>query len=322
MIDEDAVQTLSQALIQSSSLKSFALHDAKDGASALLLNAFAGDSRNQSIETIHLEFVSGFEDCLPAILHSNRSLREVRLYRTHMCPQQWRVIGQSIRDNATAATIHVIVEWNGCTREWHEGVEELVCAASSDVKERIIHFQITGQIHGLEGDYTHMDVDDVTLPCNLLEQAWSGKIKSLRSLHFDFPSSSNELLHMKRFVRALGNGEPSTLKELHLHGLKGNLLPGVWKQLFWCMRGNTSLAHLGLHSCEGLDEEAFKDLMGLLQVNLTLQSIGLWGSSWDTDGKAALIQEALSHNKKRAATCRFSVKRSCSLGMQRLDAYS
>ncbi|KAG6553510.1 hypothetical protein Mapa_004422 [Marchantia paleacea] len=301
MIDEDAVQTLSQALIQSSSLKSFALYDAKGGASALLLKAFAGDSRNQSIETLKLEFVSGLEDCLPAILYSNRSLREVWLYRTHMRPEQWRVIGQAIRDNATAATIHVIVEWSECTREWHEGVEELVCAASSDVKDPIIHLSITNQIHRLRGDYIYMDDDDVTLPYNLLEQAWSGKVKSLRSVNFNFPSTSNKLLHLKRFVRALGNGGPSTLKELHLRCLKGNLWPGVWKQLFWCMRGNTSLAHLGLYHCEGLDEEAFKDLMGLLQVNLTLQSIRVWGSSWETDGKAALIQEALSQNKKRAA---------------------
>ncbi|KAG6545557.1 hypothetical protein Mapa_013159 [Marchantia paleacea] len=304
MIDEDDVQTLSQALIQSSSLKSFSLSEAKGGASALLLKAFAGDSRNQSIETLQLRLVSGFEDCLPAILSTNRSLREVRLFGSDMRPKQWHVIGQAIRDNATATSIRVLVDWKGCTREWHEGVQELVCAASSDVKDPIIQFDIHNMIHpseGLEGDYTYMDVDEVTLPYNLLEQAWSGKVKSLRCLQLDFPLSSNQLLHVKRFVRALGNGEPSTLKELHLQRLKGNLLPGVWKQLFWCMRGNTSLAHLGLLGCEGLDEEAFKDLMGLLQVNLTLQSIRVSGSSWEKDGKEALIQEALRQNKKRAA---------------------
>ncbi|KAG6550368.1 hypothetical protein Mapa_008331 [Marchantia paleacea] len=301
MIDEDDVQTLSQALIQSSSLKAFLLHGAKGGASALLLKAFAGDSRNQSIQQLQLGFVSGLDDCLPAILSSNRSLREVWLQGSDMRPEQWRVIGQAIRDNATAATIHVRVGWKTCTREWHEGVEELVCAASSDVKDPIIHFDTRNEIKAPEEEYTYMDGDDVTLPYNLLKQAWSGKVKSLRSLNIEFPLSRNQLLHLKRFVRALGNGEPSTLKILYLRGLDGNLLPGVWKQLFWCMRGNTSLTHLELWSCEGLDEEAFKDLMGLLQVNLTLQSIRIEDSSWVKDGKEALIQEVLRHNKKRAA---------------------
>ncbi|KAG6542536.1 hypothetical protein Mapa_016007 [Marchantia paleacea] len=300
MIDEDDAQTLSQALIQSSSLKLFAIHDAKCGASALLLKAFAGDSRNQSIENLQLGFVSGLEDCLPAILYSNRSLREVWLDGSDMRPQKWRVIGQAISDNALSATINVQVRWMECTREWHEGVEELVCAASSDVKDPIIDLY-THKYNAVEGDYTYVDVDDVTLPYNLLEQAWSGKVKSLKSLRLNFPPSSNELLHLTRFVRALGNGEPSTLKKLDLSFFNGNLLPGVWKQLFGCMRGNTSLGHLGLLGCKGLDEEAFKDLMGLLQVNLTLQSITVRGTSWEKDGKAALIQEALRQNKKRAA---------------------
>ncbi|KAG6550309.1 hypothetical protein Mapa_008270 [Marchantia paleacea] len=301
MIDEDAVQTLSQSLIQSSSLKSFSLDDAKGGASALLLKAFAGDSHNQSIETLYLTFVSGLDDCLPAILSSNRSLRAVDLDRMLLGPQQLRVIGQVIRDIAPAATIHVRVEWKECTREWHEGVEELVGAANSDVKDPIIHFITHNMIHAMEGDYTYMDVDEVTLPYKLLDHALTGKVNSLRSLQLQFPSPSNELLHLKSFLRALGNGETSTLKELHLFYLRGNLLPGVWQHLFGCLRGNTSLAHLGLHSCKGLDEEAFKDLMGLLQVNLTLQSITVEGSSWTKDGKAALIKEALRQNKKRAA---------------------
>ncbi|KAG6545548.1 hypothetical protein Mapa_013150 [Marchantia paleacea] len=146
-----------------------------------------------------------------------------------------------------------------------------------------------------------MDADDVTLPYNLLEQAFSGKVKSLRSLKLHFPSPSNQLLHLKRFLHALGNGDTSALKELDLFCFKGNLLPGVWKQLFGCLRRNPSLTRLALYWCEGLDEEAFKDLMGLLQVNLTLQTVRVMCRSWDSDGKAALIQEALRQNKKRAA---------------------
>ncbi|KAG6555434.1 hypothetical protein Mapa_002662 [Marchantia paleacea] len=241
MIGEDAVQTLSQALIQSSSLKSFSLHD-EGGASALLPNAFAGDSRNQSIETLHLKSVSRLDDCLPAILSSNRSLRAVWLYGMLLRPQQWHVIGKAIRDNATAATIHVRVGWAECTREGLEGVEELVCAASSDVKDPIIRFEMYNFSRQEERHY--VDADDVTLPHNLLEQALSGKVKSLRCLELQFPSSSNRLLHLKRFLHALGNEETSTLKELRLQYLQGNLLPGVWKQLFGSAGTQASLTWL------------------------------------------------------------------------------
>ncbi|OAE26975.1 hypothetical protein AXG93_1707s1000 [Marchantia polymorpha subsp. ruderalis] len=40
--------------------------------------------------------------------------------------------------------------------------------------------------------------------------------------------------------------------------------------------------------------------MGLLQKNLTLRAIEVSGTSWQTDGKAALIQQALEQNRKRA----------------------
>ncbi|OAE31886.1 hypothetical protein AXG93_2834s1180 [Marchantia polymorpha subsp. ruderalis] len=50
-----------------------------------------------------------------------------------------------------------------------------------------------------------------------------------------------------------------------------------------------------------LDEEAFRDLMAVLQVNLALQTIDVSRTSWAKDGKAAQIQDALKQNEKRAS---------------------
>ncbi|OAE27309.1 hypothetical protein AXG93_2817s1140 [Marchantia polymorpha subsp. ruderalis] len=64
------------------------------------------------------------------------------------------------------------------------------------------------------------------------------------------------------------------------------------------MRGN-HLTRLDLCDTER-DEEAFRDLMGVLQVNLGLREIDVSRTSWARDGKAAQIQETLKQNEKRA----------------------
>ncbi|OAE22913.1 hypothetical protein AXG93_3109s1000 [Marchantia polymorpha subsp. ruderalis] len=88
-------------------------------------------------------------------------------------------------------------------------------------------------------------------------------------------------------------GETSVLKKLELSVRSKDLLKkGVWKDLLCSMQGN-HLTHLDLSHSE-LDEEAFKDLMGLMRVNLALREIDV---SW---GKAVQIQEALQQNQKRA----------------------
>ncbi|OAE31392.1 hypothetical protein AXG93_1842s1060 [Marchantia polymorpha subsp. ruderalis] len=89
-------------------------------------------------------------------------------------------------------------------------------------------------------------------------------------------------------------GETSVLKKLELSVAHKDAM----KYLVGCLRGNTSLTHLDL-SRSKLDEEAFRDLIGLLQVNLTIQEIKVH-TSWEKDGKAAQIEEALKQNQKRA----------------------
>lgn len=94
------------------------------------------------------------------------------------------------------------------------------------------------------------------------------------------------------------SGETSVLKRLELSVRSEDISKGVWEDLLRCMRGN-HLTHLDLSDSE-VDEKAFRDVMGVLQVNLALQEIDVSRTSWATDGKAAQIQESLKQNQKRA----------------------
>ncbi|OAE23681.1 hypothetical protein AXG93_4520s1040 [Marchantia polymorpha subsp. ruderalis] len=54
-----------------------------------------------------------------------------------MTVEEWRLLGQAIRDNDTATTVEV---WNGSFSML--GLQELACAASSDEKDPVLHLEI------------------------------------------------------------------------------------------------------------------------------------------------------------------------------------
>ncbi|OAE35341.1 hypothetical protein AXG93_4491s1210 [Marchantia polymorpha subsp. ruderalis] len=140
-MDEEAARILSQALIQSSSLRKLVLREVKGEASAFLLKALDGDGGNRAIECLHLSFVSELGDCLRDLLRSNRYLKEVTLIAIDMRPEEWSQLGHALRDNATERTIrvgHLIHH-----KDDLKGVEELVCAASSDDKDPKVELIIT-----------------------------------------------------------------------------------------------------------------------------------------------------------------------------------
>ncbi|BBN15114.1 hypothetical protein MPTK1_6g17160 [Marchantia polymorpha subsp. ruderalis] len=286
-MEEEYVGILSQALIQSSSLKELWLEKVEWGA-ALLLKALAGDDGNRSIELLYLQRMDGLGGCLTEVLTSNPSLKEVTLREVKMSPEEWHQLGEVIRDQARATyfTVQFLsFEWF----EW-ESIEALACAASSEVKDPVVDLAL----------YSGNE-DEFMLSGNLLGRVLRGEIKSLKSFTIFAVWIDTSGTNQPESILSMNGktGETSVLKKLLLQVGSNDLWKGLLKDLLLCLRGNTSLIHLDLSYSE-LDEETFIDLMELLQVNLTLQEIRVRGTSWARDGKAALIDEALKQNQQRA----------------------
>ncbi|OAE34734.1 hypothetical protein AXG93_3886s1000 [Marchantia polymorpha subsp. ruderalis] len=304
-MDEETVGIVSQALIHSSSLKKIDLDDGN--LATIFVKALAGDHGNRSIKRLELNNMFGLDtlgmdrlgDCIRDLLTSNPSLKKVSLGNFQMSPEKWHQLGEVISDNAleifTVASEEV---------DW-KSIEALVWAASSAVKDPKVRLALK----------ISDDRDEWMLSLNLLGRVLRGEIKSLESLFIvaDDPCTSGTNQDRMGSILSMNgkSGETSVLKRLSLFVYNKDVFKGVWKDLLQCLRGNTSLTHLDLsdnpevfkykHLPESkLDEEVFRDLMGLLQVNLTLEKIDVRGTSWETDGKASQIQEALKQNRKRA----------------------
>ncbi|BBN13442.1 hypothetical protein MPTK1_6g03510 [Marchantia polymorpha subsp. ruderalis] len=304
-MEEEAVGILSQALIQSSSLKGLILEKGSgDRGAALLLRGLAGDDGNRSIEGLWLWDMDGLGGCLRELLTSNTSLKEVTLRNLRMSPEDWRQLGVVILDNAIAThtKVHfsddVVRGGYNISDNW-ESIEALACAASSENKDPTLEFLL------------HSSTEDgFMLSLNLLGRVLRGEIKSLKSFEIHYVNNKfPKILRCTNLDRTESilsmngqTGETSVLKRLELRVESNDIWKVVWKALLLFLRGNTSLTHLVLRQNE-LEEEAFKDMMEVLQVNLTLQEINVSGTSWARDGKEGIIQEALRQNQKRPPTC-------------------
>ncbi|BFI09107.1 hypothetical protein MPTK1_3g01435 [Marchantia polymorpha subsp. ruderalis] len=325
------------------SLKSLVLGlGVEGGSAALLLNALAGDDGNGSIERLELADMSGIRKCLAEVFISNRSLRVVTLNSIRMPVEEWRLLGEAIRDNATATTV-TVRNYNYSFSISPLGLEELARAASANKKDPVLHLDFY--------------VGNETMSAlNLLGSVLRGEIKSVKSLSLcggEFPISGGNQKSMEDIIPMNGIiGETSVLSRLHLKITSDTFFEGVWKQLLLFLRGNTSVTSLSLSlsntpwylsldefefpectmttSRRGINavhksivkesstsrigptrvrafkaesnyqtEKEFRDLMALLQVNLTLREIDVSKTPWGMK-KAALIEAALKQNQERA----------------------
>ncbi|BFI09681.1 hypothetical protein MPTK1_3g07095 [Marchantia polymorpha subsp. ruderalis] len=308
-MEDETVGILSHALIKRSSLKELKLGCGWGGdlwrvmspqeqalcglspqepdlwGAALLLKALAGDDGNRSVERLRLTHWRGLGDCIGKLLTCNPSLKEMELNVLEMSPEEWHQLGEVIRDNAIATTI--LAKFNFCGGDQWKSIEALASSASSDVKDPIVELDLL--LPSGNFDFYLM------LSLALLGRVLRGEIKSLKSV-------SIAIFHNEKMMYFSMNGktgETSVLKRLEFSVRSKDLRKGVWGYLLGCMRGNL-LTHLDLSDSE-LDEEAFRDLMAVLQVNLALQTIDVSRTSWAKDGKAAQIQDALKQNEKRAS---------------------
>ncbi|BFI18119.1 hypothetical protein MPTK1_6g12745 [Marchantia polymorpha subsp. ruderalis] len=288
---------LSQALIQSSSFKELRL-EYLDWGHDLLLRALARADGNRSIERLVVQcsnyhLCDEYGGCLRKLLTCNPSLKEVEVNTLRMRRKEWRKLGEVIRDNAVATTIF---KFESCTlvNRW-KSIEALAWAACSDVKLPTVELHIDLDLDYYDSSY-HYNHTHMMLSLNLLGRVLRGENTSLKSLSIS--ARDKKIITFSILPMDGKSREPSVLKRLELSVRSKYLTEGAWEGLVCCMRGN-HLTHLDLSDSE-LHEGAFRDLMGVLQVNLALQEIEVSRTSWASDGKAAQIQEGLNRNQKRA----------------------
>ncbi|KAL3678980.1 hypothetical protein R1sor_021936 [Riccia sorocarpa] len=101
------------------------------------------------------------------------------------------------------------------------------------------------------------------------------------------------------FADYLWSRSSITKLSFHWFGNKFNTYERWWEVVFQSLKSNTSVTSLSL-SGFNLTDVDFEHLRSLLRVNLTIEEVELVGSSWQNNGKAALIEETLARNKKTA----------------------
>ncbi|OAE25345.1 hypothetical protein AXG93_4620s1600 [Marchantia polymorpha subsp. ruderalis] len=311
-MDEEFVRTISEAINQRSSLKKLTLSGGKrSGASDLLRKVFTNGNRsqhdddgNRSIEHLEMCDMAVLGNCVRDIfICKELRLKKVTFEAIEMTREEWRVVGESIRVNTTVKTIEMLN-----LRFW-EDLEDVACAASSDDKDPIMEVS-------LQTLWSHRHWVDALAPLNFVGKVLRGEIKSIKSLEYveimkRFSDTDNFQERLESIFPMNRTSDSSVLKSLSLPAQSLENFHEeqmLWKQLFLFLRGNTTLTHLTLADSWGLEwppqepasEELFRDLMSLLQVNLSLQEIDVSKTSWAEYGKAAQIQEALQQNKKRA----------------------
>lgn len=122
---------------------------------------------------------------------------------------------------------------------------------------------------------------------SLLGRVLRGEMNSLRSFGISatppITSGSNQD-RLEIILPMTGKaGETLVLKGLNLGVAYKDVRKGERKYLLWCLRGNTSLTHLDLSSSD-LDEESYRNLMGLLQVNFALRKVNFALQKIDISG--------------------------------------
>ncbi|KAG6556509.1 hypothetical protein Mapa_001835 [Marchantia paleacea] len=152
-------------------------------------------------------------------------------------------------------------------------------------------------------------------------------LSTLRMLtNLSFLSTSLELYDIKLnsseaqpLVEAIKSSK--TLETLELVRLEDSISKDISRSWLDCLRANTSVKNFVLqYKTPGLysDEDDFKELMEVLQVNLTLSSIHIRGFHGRSNGKMIQIQEALHQNQKQSSF--FSVFREAKFDFEKAKA--
>ncbi|KAL2610568.1 hypothetical protein R1flu_029141 [Riccia fluitans] len=311
-----AVRTLSEGLVQTKCLRKLYVYNKEGEMADVLTSAFTGDVRNTSVEYLHLPGnLERLGIALPVLLSSNnQNLKEIRLRLdweevTQGVVDEFRMVTESFRkressvvDASRKVFLHFTCSSSAKFSE-DDGQRAFSCLDSwADASERALMFKtnleliFTGSGRGEQGNVKRGDVK------RWFSHAINRYIH-LNGLQVMLWWRSDAVMDMDNFLllcKGIQSNESVESLDIQYQGSKASVDCKCWTHLFRCLRHKRRLKELIFYDVHASDE-TFRSLMDLLQVNIYLEDVDLLMSEWESEGKCAMVKEALRRNRAQAS---------------------
>ncbi|KAL3687220.1 hypothetical protein R1sor_013529 [Riccia sorocarpa] len=296
-MDENTKVVLFAALKECSDLKRVHLTGSSGGILEVLAKVYGqrfSDPQVSVLESLMLHRPRGLAG-LACLASSNICNLEIELWNPieHLCSlEEWQRVGRSLVRHPTLRVfkIHIIV-----------GHPEEVIIQSIQLGKELAELWKASRKSPLLHIRVHIQFAPVDKNFVFLQDAL--KDTYLKGIALFSVKISPQVF--KSFAEMVGAN--TSVRSLNLMNVKvkgaemsPTVLEDSWAHFFHHLRENTSIETLDLRQSEGLNDENFRDLMDLLQVNFILREVELRYTQWERDGKSALVQAALERNAKLA----------------------
>ncbi|KAL3687215.1 hypothetical protein R1sor_013524 [Riccia sorocarpa] len=294
-MDETTKVVLCAALKECSDLKGVTLRESSEAILEVLAKVYGQRFSNLQVsvlESLTLEWPRGLAG-LACLASSNICNLEIYLLNPieHLCSlEEWQRVGRSLVRHPTLRVfkIHIMVNVEVIRSIQLRKVLPELWKASR--KSPLLDIRMHIQSSSFDNDLAFCLQD--TLKDTYLKEIRLFCVKISPQVFKSFA----EMVGANTSVRSL------RLTNVNVDGaeMSPTVLEDSWGHFFHHLRENTSIRKLDLSDSEALNDEIFKDLMDLLQVNFILRDVELENTQWERDGKRALVQAALERNAKLA----------------------
>ncbi|KAL3687269.1 hypothetical protein R1sor_013578 [Riccia sorocarpa] len=293
-MDETTKVVLCAALKECSDLRRVHLTESSEGILEVLTKVYGqlfSDPQVSVLESLELKVPRGLAG-LACLASSNICNLEIYLLNPieHLCSlEEWQRVGRSLVKHPTFRVFKIKIEFSDVEREAYGKLgKELAELWKASRKSPLLDIGV--YIGSIMLDTDLVFLQDALKDTYLKEIVLYGEINPQQ---------------LKSFAEVVGAN--TSVRFLQLFHLKVDgaewsptVLEDSWGHFFHHLRENTSIRTLDFLSAKGLNDEIFRDLMDLLQVNFILRKVKLGGTQWGRDGKSALVEAALERNAKLA----------------------
>ncbi|KAL3687237.1 hypothetical protein R1sor_013546 [Riccia sorocarpa] len=296
-MDETTKVVLCAALKECSDLKRVYLRNSSEGILEVLAKVYGqrfSDPQVSVLESLKLERPRGLAG-LACLASSNISSLEIQLGNSgeHLCSlEEWQRVGRSLVRHPTLRVFKILIILDNRKEDITHSIQlgkELAELWKASRKSPLLDIRVRIQLGFFDKDVVFLQ--------DALKDTYLKEI-----LLFDMKISPQVFKSFAEMVGTNTSVRCLQLRRVKVDGAKlsPTVLEHSWGHFFHHLRENTSIKTLDLRESEGLNDEIFRDLMDLLQVNFILRDVKFVNTQWGRDGKSALVQAALERNAKLA----------------------